>query len=154
MEIQTLRNLISKLNLPESILELYDGNYKNGDLQNDFKDPYSILSLTEEQQDFYLVNRYLPILAYTFEKILAYDTETKKYVKYSIEYFREENLKPISWDCLFVDIVVQWWELEYPDDKIIGYGKELGIKNIEFILKLINEGIKEEDIIDRIMSDL
>ena len=152
IEFEQIRDLIIELNLPESIVELYDGNCKNSDLQYDFKDPYAILCLTKEQQDLYLVDRYKPILAYAFEKIFAYDIETKKYVKYSIEYFRKENLKPMPWDCLFIDILVMWWELERPDDEIVRYGKILGIKNIETIMELINEENEKEYIIEKIMT--
>ena len=152
IEFEQMRDLIIELNLPKSILELYDGNCKNSELQYDFKDPYAILCLSKEQQDFYLVGRYKPILAYAFEKIFAYDIETKKYVKYNIEYFKKEDLQPMSWDCLFVDILTTWWEIERPDDKIIEYGKILGIKNIETILELINEENKREYIVERIMS--
>lgn len=152
IESEQMRNLIIELNFPESILELYDGNCKNHDLQHDFQDPYAILCLSKEQQDFYLVDRYKPILAYAFEEIFAYDIETEKYVKYSIEYFREEDLEPMSWDCLFVDILITWWELEYPDDKILTYGKILGVKNIETILQLINEEKDSEYIIRQIMG--
>ena len=152
IEFEQMRNLIIELNLPKSILELYDGNCENSDLQYDFKDPYAILCLSEEQQDKYLVDRYKPILAYAFETIFAYDIETKKYVKYSIEYFREEKLQTMSWDCLFVDIVKTWWEIDRPDNEIIEYGKILGVKNIETILELINEENKSEYIIEKIMN--
>ena len=71
IEFEQMRDLIIELNLPKSILELYDGNCENSDLQYDFKDPYAILCLSEEQQGNYLVDRYKPILAYAFETIFA-----------------------------------------------------------------------------------
>ena len=152
IEFEQMRNLIIELGLPKSILELYDGDSENSNLQYDFKDPYAILCLPKEQQDSYLVDRYKPILACAFDEIFAYDIETKKYVKYDIEYFREEDLEPMSWDCLFVDTLVMYWESERSDEGIREYGKILGIKNIETILKLIKEENESEDIVEKIMS--
>ena len=58
----------------------------------------------------------------------------------------------MPWDCLFVDIFVTWWEIDRPDNEIIEYGKILGVKNVETILKLINEENESEYIVEKIMS--
>jgi hypothetical protein len=140
---ETMRNLIIELNLPKPILDLYDGKCEIEKLQYDFKDPYAIFHCAREGADLkkaqerYLVDRYKPILSYGFEKIFAYDIVSKRYVAYSIENFCEKNLKPMSWNSLFIDIITLWWESEMLDREIIKYGELLGIKYIKIILEKI-----------------
>jgi hypothetical protein len=147
---EKMRNLIVELNLPKSILDLYDGNCKIEKLQYDFKDPYAIFHCAgkgvalKKAQDGYIVDRYKPILSYAFEKIFAYDIISKKYVKYSIEYFCEEDLKPMSWDSLFIDIITRWYESETPDHEILKFGELLGIKHIKIILEKIKTADEDE----------
>jgi hypothetical protein len=142
---ETMRDLIIELNLPQSILDLYDGKCEREKLQYDFKDPYAIFHCAGEgvdlkkAQERYVVDRYKPILAYGFEKIFAYDIVSKKYVTYSIENFREENLKPMSWDSLFIDIMTLWWESEMPDREIMKLGELLGLKHTKTILEKIEK---------------
>jgi hypothetical protein len=74
---EKMRDLIIELNLPESILDLYDGKCKTEELQYDFRDPYAIFHCAGEgadlkkAQDHYLVDRYKPILSYAFEQIFC-----------------------------------------------------------------------------------
>lgn len=135
--LEEIRNLIIELNLPSSILELYDGCCKNLNLQDQFSNPHAILCLSKKQQNNYHIDRYKPILDFYFETIIAYDVISKKYVTYSIEMFDEKLLNPMSWDSIFIPIVKLWWETEISDEIILSYGEILGIRYTDLILENI-----------------
>jgi hypothetical protein len=135
VDFEEIRNLIIELNLSKSIIDLYDGNCKIKNLQNDFEAPYAILDSNSNVQKRYLVNKYKPLLAYTFSTIYAYDINSKKYIKYNIELFNETKIVLMSWDSLFIRNIWNWWEMEISNETILEYGKILGLKYTEEIIE-------------------
>jgi len=140
VSFEQMRNLIIELNLPKTVLDLFEGKCEIEPLKQDFTYPYKIID-TSICQKHYLVNRYKPFLAdYYSDQIFAYDVITKKYITYSIELFNED-LK--SWDSLFIGYIIALFEREkYSDNEIIEIGTLLGVKNVEIILE---ERIKYEE---------
>lgn len=137
---EQIRSLIVELSLPPMVLDLFDGKCEIEELQDDFKDPYAILSLSAQEQEHYLVGRYKPILSFAFNVIIAYDVVSQRYVEYDIELFEEEELEPMSWDGILIDRLIYWDESQYySDDEMIKWGELLGMKHIAEILRKIRQ---------------
>lgn len=134
---EDLRNVIVSLNLPSIILELYDGKCKDEIVLKyaiyNYGYPAKILDLNKDQQKHYLTERYCPILCYLEDTIFAYDQISKGYVTYSIEYF-EDKSESLTWDGLFINEVLRWWENEIEDEDILYIGNLFGLKYTKEII--------------------
>lgn len=138
-----IRDLIVKLQLPPVVLELFDDNcsdeiMKKLFLDKDFVEPYYILGLTKEQQEYYKTDRYKPLLAWEPGRIIAYDINTNGFVVYSVELFREENLERLTWEGLFVSEILFLWEMERSDEDILYMGNLFGLENVSEMLESLN----------------
>lgn len=135
---EDMRNLIIRLDLPQTILELYDETCtdpilkKNG-LLTDYSYPDMILCLNKEQQDVYQTDIYKPFLSSYSETIFAYDEVSKGYIRYSVEYFKGK-INSLTWDGLFVREILSWWEFEINDDDILYIGNLFGLKHTKNII--------------------
>jgi len=139
--ITDMRNLIVELGLPQTFLDMYDETCNDEillrEFHRDYTAPHAILSyLTKEQQNHYLIDRYKPILSYAHSTIFAYDTITKGFITYYIE-LMPDNPEYLTWDGLFIDEIIRWWEYEVSDKDILHIGKLFGLKYTKEILDSI-----------------
>lgn len=150
---EDMRNTIIKLNLPITILELFDGTCADKVVTRlglnesyGFTKPYAIIDLLKYQQDHYLIDRYIPLLAYGHGTIYAYDSLLNGFIKYYLELGPKDGQYPtLTWDGVFIDYIFSLWENkwidddneEYTNEDIIYVGKLLGLKHIEVIMESI-----------------
>ncbi|MGI6153492.1 MAG: hypothetical protein ACOYJB_06660 [Christensenellaceae bacterium] len=137
LSVGKVRNIIIKLQLPQIVLELFDGKCNDEKagrlLGSQYQRP---LRLFEQPGEAYKVDRYIPFLAVWQSVIFAYDTISQGFVRYSLERFCEAELVFLTWSGLMLKEIIGWWELEWPDEDIIFAGNLFGINDTE---KLIRE---------------
>ncbi|MGM1430036.1 hypothetical protein ACS126_12320 [Sphingobacterium lactis] len=146
IEEKDLRALISSLQLPPVILEIYDENIKDPQVAEYFEETYfkpeSILTLSAEEQKIYQTDRFVPLLEIDNSLIIAYDTERKGYIDYYLE--SDPMDSPLyTWDGVFLEQVTLWFEDEMEEDEILHLGKTLHLKHVPEILESLMEA--EED---------
>ena len=137
---EDIRKLIVELNLQPVILDLFNENCKDkiiGKYCLGYACPYQILDLPKIQQNHYCVERYKPLLVDYGCKIFAYDVVSKGFTSYSIELFIEKELQILTWDGIFIDEILHWWEKEITDDEILYLGNLFGLKYTKLILESI-----------------
>ena len=136
-----IKKMIIDLQLPQIVLQLFNGNVidkiaNSHFLSDKYKEPYTLFEIPLEQLYVaYKVDRYVPFLACHQSKIFAYDKLTKGFIAYSIECFREDNLQRLTWDGLFVDEIIAWWEDEWSDEDIMHIGGLLKLKHTKQLIE-------------------
>jgi hypothetical protein len=102
-----------------------------------FAKPYAIIDLLRHQQDPYLIDRYMPLLAYGHSTIYAYDNVLNGFVKYDIELGpAKEECRVLTWEGIIIEEILNLWEDKwfdhgkesYTDEDIIYVGNLLGMK--------------------------
>ncbi|MDR2920332.1 MAG: hypothetical protein LBV72_13340 [Tannerella sp.] len=136
-----IRKLILDLKLPAVVLDFFNETYNDEameyELHEDYAIPYAILELTKKQQDEYLIDRYKPILAYLHSTVFAYDSKLKGFIVYDIEDKIIEKEECLTWDGIFVNEVLRWWENDISDEDILHIGNLFGLKHTKEILDSI-----------------
>ncbi|SRR5690606_9005303 len=138
--------LIRTLQLPELVLEIFNGNISDPEIDElmkyNYSKPESILELTDEERKTYQVDQYKPILNFNSYQILAYDVTNKGFFLYDLEEdIDEPNL--FTWDGVWLDEVSFWWENEWSDDEIRKVAKALNLKHVDEIIKSLEENDEE-----------
>ncbi len=138
--------LIRTLQLPELVLEIFNGNISDPEIDElmkyNYSKPESILELTDEERKTYQVDQYKPILNFNSYQILAYDVINKGFFLYDLEEdIDEPNL--FTWDGVWLDEVSFWWENEWSDDEIRKVAKALNLKHVDEIIKSLEENDEE-----------
>lgn len=138
--------LIRTLQLPELVLEIFNGNISDPEIDElmkyNYSKPESILELTDEERKTYQVDQYKPILNFNSYHILAYDVTNKGFFLYDLEEdIDEPNL--FTWDGVWLDEVSFWWENEWSDDEIRKVAKALNLKHVDEIIKSLEENDEE-----------
>ncbi|UTW64560.1 hypothetical protein KFE98_10600 [bacterium SCSIO 12741] len=139
---QGLSSYIVDNGLPNVLLEIIKEEVSSSEFSRafgtDYNAPYSILQLTEKEQQIYQTNRYQPIFSYSHSTIFAFDTELGGFIRYDVEdELDEKDIIVYSWDGLFVNQILFWWECEIPDEEIISIGDYLGLNHTREILRSI-----------------
>ena len=141
LEIEAIE-LIKSLNLPALVLEIYNENISDPELDEllkyDYSKPDSIFELDKEDQDSYEVDRYKPIFEMNHSQIIAYDTQKAGYILYNIEK-DIDNPEYLTWGGVWLEEVSVWWENEWEDDEIIKAGKALGLQYTPQIVDELNQ---------------
>jgi len=136
-----IRKLIIDLKLSGIVLDLFNETCNDEvmeyGLHEDYVIPYAILELTKKQQDEYLVDRYKPILAYAHSTIFAYDSELNGFIVYDIEDKIVDKEECLTWDGIFVNEVLRWWENDVSNEDILYIGNLFGLKYTKEILDSI-----------------
>ncbi|MBC9929978.1 hypothetical protein [Chitinophaga qingshengii] len=147
-----IRELMSQINLPPSVFDLFDEKCTDAVMQKhrldkDYTYPYSIIDLKKNEQDAYHIDRYKPILAYAHATIFAYDTLKGGFTTYYIEGDVDVDGECFTWDGLFCQEILRWWEYEIPDEDILYIGEYFGLKHTSQILDSINaaQGFSSEE---------
>jgi len=136
-----IRELIRTLNLPETIMEIFDEKITDeavrDALENDYSKPYSILDLHPSAQKLYRLEQYKPILELRCSQIIAYDIRNNGFVPYFLE---DGIVEPVclSWDGVFLEEVLYWWENEWSDKEMVYVGRKLGLNHVDKILESLN----------------
>lgn len=136
--------LINELELPKTIKDLFLKNEAVPmGLENFYRPPTEYFLMTKKGQDYYQVDRIIPFLCDAgFYKIYAYDTVQKAFLSFEIEMSEAEfnqNTRRFTWDGIFVEDILAWWENEVENEQILEYGKALSLKWTKEILMSIEE---------------
>lgn len=137
-----IRELMSQINLPPHVFELFDENCTDTIMQKhrldkDYTYAYSIIDLKKNEQDAYYIDRYKPILACAHATIFAYDTQKDGFTTYYIEGDVDVDGECFTWDGIFCQEILRWWEYEIPDEDILHIGNYFGLKHTKQILESI-----------------
>lgn len=136
-----IRELIKTLNLPKTVMEIFDEKITDevvhDVLGEDYSRPYSILNLHPEAQEPYRLEQYKPILELRCSQIIAYDIRNDGFVSYFLE-DGIENPVCLTWDGVFLEEVSFWWENEWSDKDILYIGKKLGLNHVDKLLESLN----------------
>jgi len=140
LSLDDIRNIILSLKLPPVVMDLFNGTCTNERLKcllgTRYQAPYLLLEIPLHQAvKQYKVDRYVPFLAVWQNIIFAYDGEKKGFVRYGIESFDADNLQLLTWEDLFLEEVIAWWELEWQEEDIIYMSDLFGLKQIEEVLR-------------------
>lgn len=136
-----IRELIRTLNLPKTVMEIFDEKITDEVVRNavgdDYSKPYSILDLHPSAQEPYRLEQYKPILELRCSQIIAYDIRNDSFVSYFLE-DGVADLVCLSWDGVFLEEVLYWWECEWSDKEISCIGQKLGLSHVDKVLGSLN----------------
>ena len=137
-----IRGLLLELQLPQTVIELFDGACTNEKakkhLAGQYKAPYIFFDTPLNRLESYKLDRYRPLLASFQDKVFAYDIVAKSFVSYGVERFREQQLRHFTWEGLLVQEIITWWENDtMPDEDIICLGELLGLKRTKDLVEEI-----------------
>lgn len=142
-----IREVLTSIRLSEFVIHLFDEkvNLKEYGFFDVFRSPKQFVLMTKREQDLYEVDRYVPLFETQddFGEILAYDKETQGYIRYSPEdNFAKTDHPVLTWDGIFVGKILDWWEQEKEEEKIVNLCQLLGLINCEQILTSIKENFE------------